>query len=222
MMPRRPVDTLALRKTTEVVPMPDHTSPRWRLSVGVSPDISAVALGEVQQVGSKAFLGLEYFIRPRLSVSAGVIFSHKVYSAAGEAYQPAPDYWNDYPVPSTIDARCNVLDIPLNVRYYPVTRPRARVFLSGGASSYLMLTEDYAYQYEADRRPPREVEQRVRNANQHYFKVANVSVGYERVLGHRWAVQVEPFVKMPLAGVGFGKVKLLTTGVFFSLQYQLR
>ena len=220
-LPGHPLDTVATPAPTRVVPRSDP-SPRWRLSVGVSPDISAVNLGEAEQVGSKALVGLEYFVRPRLSVSAGVVFSHKVYAAAGEDYQPEPDYWNDYPVPPTVDARCNVLDIPLNVRYYAVNRPRARAFLSAGVSSYLMLTEDYTYPSQGGNRPPREEGVTLRHSNQHYFKVANISVGYERVLSRRWALQAEPFVKMPLAGVGFGKVKLMTTGVFFSLHYQLR
>jgi hypothetical protein len=196
---------------------------RWRVSLGVSPDISAINLGEANQVGSKIAVGLEYFIVPRLSIQTGVIFSNKVYSADGESYKPYPGYWKKYALPNTIDAQCDVLDIPLNLRYYAVNLPRSRLFLSSGLSSYLMLTEDYIYRYWGDYGTnPYSYEHHERNRNQHYFKVANLSVGYERALSKRWALQVEPFVKIPVAGVGFGNIKLSTTGLFVALNYRLR
>lgn len=196
---------------------------RWRIGFGVSPDVSAINLGETSQVGSKAAIGLEYFILPRLSIQTGVIFSNKLYEATGESYKPYPGYWKKYPVPKSIDAQCDVLDIPINLRYYAVNFPRSRVFISGGVSSYLMLTEDYVYNYPGGYgQKPSTYKYSERNENRHYFKVANVSLGYERLLSKRWALQVEPFVKMPVAGVGFGNIKLSTTGVFVSLNYQLR
>jgi len=222
-----PVSPLEVNKgdTDEVLPLgKKRLRPvRWRISLGASPDISAINLGEGTQVGSKVTFGLEYFIRPRLSIQTGVIFSHKIYKATGESYKPYPGYWKKYPVPNSIDARCDVLDIPINLRYYAITFPRSRAFISGGVSSYLMLTEDYVYNYIGGYgQKPGTYEYSERNENRHYFKVANVSLGYERLLSKRWALQVEPFVKMPVAGVGFGKIKLSTTGVFVSLNYRLR
>jgi hypothetical protein len=61
----------------------------------------------------------------------------------------------------------------------------------------------------------------ISNGSQHLLKVLNLSVGYERLLGQRWSVQAEPFVKLPLAGVGYGAVRLRSAGVFFSLRYGL-
>ncbi|MEO0331529.1 MAG: hypothetical protein AAF223_07570, partial [Bacteroidota bacterium] len=196
---------------------------QWRIGVGISPDVSAINLGEASQVGSQAKVGIEYFFFPRLSVQTGVIFSNKVYTANGESYKPSPGYWKKYRIPNSIDAQCDVLDISINLRYYAINLPRSRVFVSGGLSSYLMLTEDYVYQYrKVNGKKPYNYEHQERNKNQHYFKVANVSLGYEQLLSKRWALQVEPFVKIPVAGVGFGKIKLATTGMFVSLNYQLR
>ena len=86
-----------------------------------------------------------------------------------------------------------------------------------------MLTEDYVYQYKGHGyQKPYSYEHFERNKNRHYFKVANLSLGYERALSKRWALQVEPFVKVPVAGVGFGKIKLASTGMFMTLNYRLR
>lgn len=211
------VDQEAIEEVLPPVKRP-FSPARWRVSLGVSPDISAINLGEASQVGSKVAFGLEYFILPRLSLQTGVIFSNKIYTASGESYRPYAGYWKKYPLPNSIDAQCDVLDIPLNIRYYALNLPRSRVFISGGASSYLMLTENYVYQYKSSYSS---YEHQERNENQHYFKVANLSLGYERAVGKRWALQVEPFVKVPVAGVGFGNIKLSTTGLFVALNYRL-
>nr|WKN36584.1 PorT family protein [Tunicatimonas sp. TK19036] len=207
-----------------IIPTENQPKPvRWRISMGISPDISAINLGEASQVGSKASVGLEYFITPKLSIQTGVIFSNKLYQASGESYKPYPGYWKKYPMPNSIDAHCDVLDIPINMRYYGITMPKSRIYLSGGVSSYLMLTEDYVYHYKGyGYQKPYDYKHHERNKNRHYFKVANISLGYERALGKRWALQVEPFVKVPVAGVGFGKIRLSTTGMFMSLNYRLR
>jgi hypothetical protein len=53
-----------------------------------------------------------------------------------------------------------------------------------------------------------------------WFSVLNLSVGYERQVSRNFSVQAEPFFKQPLSGVGFGKVKLNTTGIFLSVKYK--
>ena len=194
---------------------PAPTFPRYGLSVGVSPDLSSVRLGKVSGVGRKVTLQFEYFLSRKWSLVTGGMLSHKTYAASGESYRPYPGYWDRYPLPDKINGQCNVLDIPLNVKYYAVSFDRSRWFISSGLSSYLMLQEEYEYIYPQDN-----YERYEKNTNQHYFKVANLSVGYDRTLGRRWAIQVEPFVKLPLTGVGFGHIHLTTVGTVFSLHYR--
>ena len=57
------------------------------------------------------------------------------------------------------------------------------------------------------------------NENQHLLSILNLSAGYERSLGPRWSIQAEPYFKLPLSGVGAGKMRLASAGVFFGLKY---
>lgn len=193
---------------------------RFGLSFMVSPDLSALHMSEISQVGTKGGIGLEVFVFRNLSLNTGVILSHKVYSATG-GYEPAPGFWNYRTKPVSINAACQVLDIPLNLRYYAFNREKSRVFLSSGLSSYLMLKEDYEYEYKVYD-PYQYNWHSARNKNHHYFKVFNFSLGYERAIGRRWALQAEPFIKVPLAGVGEGNVKLSTAGMFFTIKYTIK
>jgi hypothetical protein len=83
-----------------------------------------------------------------------------------------------------------------------------------------MLTEDYEYVYKSTEKGTYTRNWGVKNENNHLFKVASLSVGYERSLGKKWALQAEPFVRLPLAGVGAGQVRLSTLGMFMSVHYR--
>ncbi|GAB2520031.1 hypothetical protein GCM10027085_07390 [Spirosoma aerophilum] len=224
-------------KGRELVVQPDTISQRVKptppvergmsIRFAISPDLSSVGLRNFSRPGTNVGVLLEYRIASRWSLQAGVIQSTKVYEA----------YPSDYKAPSgsyvdmvgskvgSIDARCNMFDIPINLRYDFVLRPRnsglspSRWFINSGVTSYYIKQEDYVYNYTGY----------VHNAvpawstktGGYGFSQLNLSVGYERALTKRLSWQVEPFMKMPLKGVGFFKINLLSTGTFFSLRYKL-
>jgi hypothetical protein len=49
--------------------------------------------------------------------------------------------------------------------------------------------------------------------------VLNLAAGYERDLSAHWSVLAEPYVKLPMGGVGAGKVRLASGGVFLGIKY---
>jgi len=121
-----------------------------------------------------------------------------------------------------------MIDVPLNVRYDFVLRPRAaggqpsRWFASAGVTSYVILNEHYNFNYAWPNDPAISIsETRVDSTSRYGFSQLNVSAGYERALSRRLSWQVEPFMKVSLKGVGYYKVNLLSTGAFVSLRYKL-
>ncbi|GAB4048083.1 hypothetical protein [Spirosoma litoris] len=196
----------------------------------VSPDLSTVGLKNFDRPGTNIGLLLEYRLASRWSVQAGVIKSTKVYKTLPSEYT-APAAWWQPPMksPDMVDGRCNMFDIPINIRYDVAVIPRlderrlpTRWFVSAGVTSYIMKQEDYTYTY-----PPHTYNQPTEwsppggGTGGYGFSNLNVSIGYERSISRRLSWQVEPFMKAPLRGVGFFKVNLLSTGAFFSLRYKL-
>ncbi|QDA60856.1 hypothetical protein [Hymenobacter jejuensis] len=185
-----------------------------------APELSKVRSSSLTSPGSNLGLMLEYRITPRLRVAAGLIKSVKKYDAKGSDYHPPQHYWTNYLKLTDVYANCRILDLPLNLRYDVVSRPQYALFAGAGLSSLLMRNERYRYAYySAGQLLNREWTRH--NGSNHFFSVLNLSAGYERALGGRWSVQGEPYVKIPLGGVGFGKVKLSSAGAFFSLKYSL-
>ncbi|MBC3785367.1 hypothetical protein [Spirosoma utsteinense] len=188
----------------------------------ISPDLSGIGLRNIQRPGTNVGLMLDYRLAPRWSVQAGLLRSTKVYKALPDDY----DWPKAWPViPESVDGRCNMLDISINIRYDVVLRPRSdgrlpdRWFVSGGATTYYIRQEDYVYNYPAHTyNVPKGWKGRT---GWNGFSQLNLSGGFERSFSRRLSWQVEPFVKVPLKGVGYFKIDLLSTGAFFSLRYKL-
>ena len=187
---------------------------KFNISFQLAPDLSAIQLDQIGKAGNMIGLGAEYFVLPKVSLSSGVFYSYKTYS--GDSGNN-PSYGK---TPTYIIGACDILDIPLNFRFYVLEGKVQRFFISTGVSSYLMLKEKYELKYyDQNTGEPyfREIE--VKGANQHYFGIANFSVGYERKLGRQLGIQVEPYFKIPFSGVGEGDVSLKSTGIFVGLKY---
>ncbi|MDO1447457.1 hypothetical protein Q0590_14410 [Rhodocytophaga aerolata] len=193
---------------------------RFKISLVLSPDISTVRLGDITRPGTNIGILFSYRFSPRMSVSTGLIRSAKIYDARTEDYNPPYGQWIYYIKPVAIKATCTVLDIPLNIRYNLLAKEKFTLYAVTGLSSYLMLSEYYKYIYNVDDTHLRKY-WKVNNENKHFFKVYNISAGYERKLGRRLTAGAEPFVKIPGAGVGFGKIQLWSAGIFISANYQL-
>jgi hypothetical protein len=60
-------------------------------------------------------------------------------------------------------------------------------------------------------------ERTIQQANKHFFAGMGLSAGYTRKINKRLSFSVEPYAKLPLKGIGYGKVNLSSSGVLFSL-----
>lgn len=193
----------------------------------VAPDLSAVGLRNFERPGTNVGLLVEYRLASRWSVQTGVIKSAKNYKAYPADYQLTGYF---HVLPESVSGRCSVLDIPINLRYDWAIRPgsngqaASRWFVSGGVTSYIVQREDYYYNY-ADPNDPHISANRKSwhsdSTSRYNISQLNLSFGYERALSRRLSWQIEPFMKVPLRGIGYLKIDLLSTGAFFSLRYRL-
>jgi hypothetical protein len=137
-------------------------------------------------------------------------------------YSGSRDYKPVVPLTNTtylkdISANCKVYEIPLSLAYNFGGSKRHRTFTALGLSSFIMKKEDYTYEYRYPGAPPIYYTHAEKNKYKHYFSVLALSGGYQHRINKTFSVTVEPYLKLPLAGVGYGKIKLSSGGVLFSL-----
>lgn len=192
-----------------------------RLAVGivVSPDLStAGSVSNFDDPGYKGGLMAEYALNKTFSIISGVAISNVKYKADGRAYNP-PQAWNYGTMPDRTRAVCVVLDIPINLKANLFNFDRSRIFASAGLSSYIMLNEDYKFQYD-DKQQGLETSWSEATGTRHWFSNAGFSIGIEYDLSPNWSIRAEPHIKVPLKGVGWGDVELYSIGNFISLNYR--
>ncbi len=196
--------------------------PRLFVGLLVAPDVSTVRFASVQAPRPNVALSLEYRFLPRWRLSTGLQRANRQYTARKGDYD-----WSKYPIYiqngafEWVNGACTILDVPLNLRYDAWVRPHHRLFASAGLSTFFLPKENYDYNYLDNKNQPAVWERSYANQNRCLFGILNLSVGYERQLGQHWSLQAEPYVKLPLAGVGEGNVRLTSGGVFFGLKYGL-
>ena len=186
------------------------------VSVSAGPDLSKVGdnTGEVRLAYGA---GIGYQISRKLSIRTGFYAGRKVYTADPGDYHPPNNFWGYYPNLENIEANCKVYDIPITVDYTISSNKKQSWFASVGISSLLMKEEKYDYYFKPNYSPTYiTYTKTIDNQNKHYFSVLNLSGGYKRVINKNVSLQAEPYLKIALDGVGYGKVKLNSGGVLFS------
>lgn len=194
-----------------------------RVSIGfvMSPDLStAGSFSNFSDPGYKFGIIAEYHVGPRLAISTGIIQSKVRYTASGTEYKPPRGFWTNGTVPYETDGVCVLIDLPINLKYNVLQFDRSGLYATAGLSSYIMLDEDYRFNYKRD--DPSLVQGwSGKTGTRHWLSNAGFSVGYEWNMHTNWSIRAEPFVKIPLKEVGWGNVNLYSIGSFISINYKL-
>jgi hypothetical protein len=196
-------------------------SSHFFLTLSAGPDASFTPDGKPGPVIAVTGAGIGYLYKERFSIRAGFYNAVKIYSASPADYNPPASFYNYYPFLTKVDANCRVYEIPVSVGYHFGASKNHSWFATASLSSYLMKRETYNYSYKTTAWGT--VQQRkftFYNRNEHIFSVLGFSAGYQRKISNRISFIAEPYFRMPLGGVGYGKVKLNSAGVLFSLAVQ--
>jgi hypothetical protein len=191
------------------------------ITVSAGPDLSIVEAKKTGQVRLNYGAGLSYTVLKRFSIRSGFFISRKIYSAGPEDYNPPPAFWNYYTNLKKIDADCKIFEVPVTVDYYFAGKKNYSWFAAAGLSSFFMKKEEYDYLFKPAYSPTYiSYKHTYENENKHYFSVLNISGGYSRKLNNKISIQAEPFMKIALNGIGYGKVKLNSGGILFTATFK--
>ena len=187
---------------------PDKKKPKnniadnFGITFSAGPDLSFIKLNKPGKATLIYGAGLSYNFKKRVTIRAGFYASKKIYIATPEQYYIPPGSY--YPGLYEVDAVCKVYEIPVSLSYSFLQRKKHNWFGNVGLSSFLMKNEKYDYQYKTAY-GPYTYKKEIKDKNKHYFAVLTLSGGYQYQLNKRISLQAEPYVKLPLAGIGEGK-----------------
>ncbi|MEN0056097.1 MAG: hypothetical protein AAGC65_20635 [Mucilaginibacter sp.] len=204
-----------------IKPILKRGGPRLTLSILAAPDLNAVNSFSNNQVGTNLGFQLGIQLSKKFSISTGASYAIKPYQATASQYNSVS--WQGRPassLPSYVSANCKVLDIPVNLNYRFYSKGRDAFALGTGLSSYIMLRENYHFDF-ADGSGTPSYDIQINNRNQHILGVLNLNATYERRINSKFSTVVQPYMKLPLTGIGTGRVDLRSTGVALGITWNI-
>lgn len=190
-------------------------SNNFGLTVSVGPDMSFVKLNNTGKTTLTYGAGLSYDLTKRFTARAGFYVSKKIYQAT-----PGQYHNSIYRNLTSVDANCKVFEIPISLIYNFGLRNKHNWFGAVGLYSFIMKKEDYVYNYKTATGQTYTYNNSISNENKHFLSVLNLSGGYKYQFSGRFSLQAEPYLQVPLSGVGLGKIKLNSAGVLFTATYK--
>ena len=215
-------------KTLGKVDMEYNKNKSNRFTFGI---LSAYEYSFVEEVadrcrGYKLGIELAYQFNNNFQISSGISFSKKRYNTAGTNYKPIDAMgiqWKGAP-PEVVTGNCNMYEIPIEFTYYLKGYSKNGFFIGTGINSYFITNEtynfDFAPEFQALNKLSWSTEKNPQlGNNNHLFGVVTAQFGYQHYVSKNIAFQVAPYLQIPTTGIGFGDVKLMSTGIQFKMSF---
>ena len=191
----------------------------WSIGILGGIDKSTVKFRYGYEPGYNVGILAGYHFSPAISLHTGAIYTQKNYKMYGSDFTAPKGSMVSYYKLETVDGYCRMWEVPLLLRYTIHKNKQKAIYFNTGLSSYFMTNENYNYAYHYNGMPV------VRNSDYnstdtHLLSIVDLSVGFEKKIGKQLFMQIEPYGKIPLGGVGYGSILLSSFGVNVSFALQ--
>jgi hypothetical protein len=115
-----------------------------------------------------------------------------------------------------------MFEVPVTLRYDFSLSKNNRFFAKAGLSSYMMRKQNYSYTGESNGMQYTWTAQPNYTAMNYLFSTIHLSGGYEFSISGKTKVQIEPYMKIPLQGIGVGKMLISSAGIYFGITHSFR
>lgn len=202
-----------------VDPQPQSLKKRGRFYVGiiVGQESNRVKETELCNRGFDAGLIIGYKLNQRFSLETGLLFNKKDYFCNGD------DFNMEMPGMKleSLEGSSNMLEIPLKLRYDVIQKRSWNVFSTAGISSYILTNEKNNYLLVVNGVRQNMISKYEKNSK--YFAGAvGLSVGYEYKASPRLRLRLQPYLQIPLKGMGVGSIPVQSMGVHAGITYSSR
>ena len=179
-------------------------------------DVSTVEFQSVKSTGYTAGILLGYQLNKKLSIESGFLVDKKFYYTDGQDFSTKQIYINQNTSILNATGNCYMIEWPINLKYNWTSTQKSNWFSTLGMSSYFMKKENYDFTVEEYGSTWPTGWESYNNSTVNWFGVINLSAGYTHTLGKVGSLRVEPYLKIPVQGLGIGNLSIWSTGVYVS------
>jgi hypothetical protein len=177
-------------------------------------DATSIKFQKVRNAGYSFGILFGYKLNDKWSIESGLFHDKKYYYSEGQYLNTAKMYILPGTKINSLDGNCSMWEIPLQARYnFKYSKTKAW-FSTLGLSSYFMKKENYDYTYSyISTGQTYDKYRSYNNASKHFFSVITLSAGFTNPISKTIDLRVEPYLKIPVKGVGVGSISLQSAGI---------
>ncbi|MDQ6762088.1 MAG: hypothetical protein M3015_05615, partial [Bacteroidota bacterium] len=113
---------------------------------------------------------------------------------------------------NNLESNSSFVEIPLKIKFDFLQRKNSDFFIAGGVSAYIITKEQNIYHVTLNGDNKKVLGVYEKN-NYGLPAVANLSLGYEKNIFKRVNLRIEPYLKIPLRGMGVGSLPVTSAGL---------
>lgn len=158
-------------------------------------------------------LGLQ--VKKRWALETGVQFGKKVFYSDGEYFKARTgDMPSDMKVMS-IKSNCDLIEIPVAVKF-DITKGKNLFYGKLGVSSYILTKEknDYNAMIAGQEQ---NIQKTYKNGTSFSAAQLSLSAGYTQSISPKINLRLEPYIQVPLKGIGIGAMPVTSSGIHLIL-----
>lgn len=154
-------------------------------------------------------LGLQIY--PKIAIESGVQLSQKKYYSAGKFFKPKAGSMPANMFVNSVQSTSTIIEMPVSVKYN-FSKKENTIYGKAGISTYIITKESNKYQAVVSGQQ-QEINSTYENNESYFASDLRISAGYQKRLAQKLNVRVEPFIQIPLRGIGVGNMPVTTMGM---------
>ena len=156
----------------------------------------------------------------RWSLETGLIYSRKFYKTDAKYFSMdkiGPAMPQGMHV-MEVDGCSKFLEWPLHVRYDVIQKTSRSFFVTSGFSTYMITNESNDY-FTLFNGVEKMMYGNYKTDAVYFTAAVDLSVGYEQRIGNRNHIRVQPYIQIPVKGIGMGDLPVTAAGVHFGITH---
>ena len=155
-----------------------------------------------------------YQISKSLSVETGLMYDRKYYFSSGKYFDMSKVSAS---MPAgmkvlSLDGSSAVFEIPVKIKYNLPGKSNSNFYSIAGISTYIISNEFNKYRVVTNG-TEQNITGTYNNSSRYLAAALDLSLGYQSKIGSFGSIRIEPYVQMPLKGIGVGSLPVMTAGL---------
>jgi hypothetical protein len=185
----------------------------WYFGILIGPEWNQIRGQGYNKTGFDAGVSAGYRINSKISIETAFMLAKKYYYTSGQHFNlqmPGKEV-------VSLQGSTTIIEVPLNVKYDWLRRSRSSFFSSAGLISYFLTNEKNDYVLLVNG-AEMNMTTSYTDASRYVAAAVNLAAGYE-VHHKKLAIRLQPYIQVPMKGIGVGTMRVMSTGLHFGVFY---